>query len=199
MTSDSIKQFDLPANKIFSGMLGSAVIFFERHVQSVNELNVFPVPDGDTGTNMFGTLKGIQSKIQPGSENSLEDIMKKVSDAALLEGRGNSGIILSQIFRGLYEGFDFQHPIDIDNLSTAMDKAAERAYGAVGDPVEGTMLTVLSDIANTCNLLKTSGTDICNAFGTLHASAVASVDGTPTKLNVLNDAGVVDSGGYGLE
>ena len=199
MDSELTYQSCLSDQDVFLGMLKSAVVFFGRHVEYVNELNVFPVPDGDTGTNMFGTLTGIYSKLQSSTDFDLEDTMKKASEAALLEGRGNSGIILSQIIRGLYEGFDFQRPIDIRNLSSALDNATERAYKAVGNPTEGTILTVLKDVTVTCNAIKHTETDICNAFGMLYESAVNSVDKTPNNLNILKEAGVVDSGGYGLE
>ena len=199
MDSELTYQSCLSDQDVFLGMLKSAVVFFGRHVEYVNELNVFPVPDGDTGTNMFGTLTGIYSKLQSSTDFALEDTMKKASEAALLEGRGNSGIILSQIIRGLYEGFDFQRPIDMPNLSSALDNATERAYKAVGNPTEGTILTVLKDVAVTCNGMKHTETDICNAFGMLYESAVNSVDKTPNNLNILKEAGVVDSGGYGLE
>jgi len=199
MDSELTYQSCLSDQDVFLGMLKSAVVFFGRHVEYINELNVFPVPDGDTGTNMFGTLTGIYSKLQSSTDFGLEDTMKKASEAALLEGRGNSGIILSQIIRGLYEGFDFQRPIDIPNLSSALDNATERAYKAVGNPTEGTILTVLKDVAVTCNGMKHTETDICNAFGMLYESAVNSVDKTPNNLNILKEAGVVDSGGYGLE
>ena len=199
MDSELTYQSCLSDQDVFLGMLKSAVVFFGRHVEYINELNVFPVPDGDTGTNMFGTLTGIYSKLQSSTDFDLEDTMKKASEAALLEGRGNSGIILSQIIRGLYEGFDFQRPIDIPNLSSALDNATERAYKAVGNPTEGTILTVLKDVTVTCNAMKHTETDICNAFGMLYESAVNSVDKTPNNLNILKEAGVVDSGGYGLE
>jgi len=199
MDSELTYQSCLSDQDVFLGMLKSAVVFFGRHVEYVNELNVFPVPDGDTGTNMFGTLTGIYSKLQSSTDFGLENTMKRASEAALLEGRGNSGIILSQIIRGLYEGFDFQRPIDMPNLSSALDNATERAYKAVGNPTEGTMLTVLKDVTVTCNAMKHTETDICNAFGMLYESAVNSVDKTPNNLNILKEAGVVDSGGYGLE
>ena len=199
MDSELTYQSCLSDQDVFLGMLKSAVVFFGRHVEYINELNVFPVPDGDTGTNMFGTLTGIYSELQSSTDFGLEDTMKKASEAALLEGRGNSGIILSQIIRGLYEGFDFQRPIDMSNLSSALDNATERAYKAVGNPTEGTILTVLKDVTVTCNAMKHTETDICNAFGMLYESAVNSVDKTPNNLDILKEAGVVDSGGYGLE
>ena len=199
MPSHITKLLDTSAHEIFLGMLKSAVTFFERHVDLINDLNVFPVPDGDTGTNMFGTLKGIQARLELGRINNLQEAMNQASHAALMEGRGNSGIILSQIFRGLHEGFNFDQPIDTSNLASAITKAKDRAYAAVGNPVEGTMLTVLTDISNTCNALDDSGTEICNAFAHLAESAALSVDQTPDKLSVLREAGVVDSGGYGLE
>ena len=89
------------AADIFWGMFNSAVIFFRRHVDAINSLNVFPVPDGDTGTNMYGTLEGIQSRMLSAEYTNLRELTELLSQAALYEGRGNSGIILSQIFRGL--------------------------------------------------------------------------------------------------
>ena len=91
------------AADIFWGMFSSAVIFFRRHVDAINSLNVFPVPDGDTGTNMYGTLEGIQSRMRTVEYADLRELTDLLSQAALYEGRGNSGMILSKIFRGLAE------------------------------------------------------------------------------------------------
>ena len=94
--------FNVTIADTFFGMFSSSVVFFKRHVEAINSLNVFPVPDGDTGTNMYGTLHGMQSRMSSVSYNNLYELTDQLSQAALYEGRGNSGIILSQIFRGSF-------------------------------------------------------------------------------------------------
>ena len=109
------------AADIFWGMFSSAVIFFRRHVDAINSLNVFPVPDGDTGTNMYGTLEGIQSRMRTVEYADLRELTDLLSQAALYEGRGNSGIILSQIFRGLAEYLSVHtSEVDLEIISGAI-------------------------------------------------------------------------------
>ena len=185
---------------IFWGMFNSAVIFFRRHVDAINSLNVFPVPDGDTGTNMYGTLEGIQSRVILAEYTGLRELTDLLSQAALYEGRGNSGIILSQIFRGLADYLSVHtSEIDLEIISGAIGNARVKAFDSVAEPTEGTMLTVLSDVANRADSLKGKEISIKNLFKSLVEEAQRSVDRTPELLPILKDSGVVDSGGYGIE
>ena len=185
---------------IFWGMFNSAVIFFRRHVDAINSLNVFPVPDGDTGTNMYGTLEGIRSRMSSVKYTNLNELTDLISEAALYEGRGNSGIILSQIFRGLSDYLKaHKSEIDFETISGAIANARVKAFDSVAEPAEGTMLTVLSDVSDRAHALKGKDISIKNLFKSLVREAQNSVDRTPGLLPILKDSGVVDSGGYGIQ
>ena len=185
---------------IFWGMFNSAVIFFRRHVDAINSLNVFPVPDGDTGTNMYGTLEGIRSRMSSVKYTNLNELTDLISQAALYEGRGNSGIILSQIFRGLSDYLKaHKSEIDFETISGAIANARVKAFDSVAEPAEGTMLTVLSDVSDRAHVLKVKDISIKNLFKSLVREAQNSVDRTPGLLPILKDSGVVDSGGYGIQ
>ena len=185
---------------IFWGMFNSAVIFFRRHVDAINSLNVFPVPDGDTGTNMYGTLEGIRSRMSSVKYTNLNELTDLISQAALYEGRGNSGIILSQIFRGLSDYLKaHKSEIDFETISGAIANARVKAFDSVAEPAEGTMLTVLSDVSDRAHALKGKDISIKNLFKSLVREAQNSVDRTPGLLPILKDSGVVDSGGYGIQ
>ena len=185
---------------IFWGMFNSAVIFFRRHVDAINSLNVFPVPDGDTGTNMYGTLEGIRSRVSSVKYTNLNELTDLISEAALYEGRGNSGIILSQIFRGLSDYLKaHKSEIDFETISGAIANARVKAFDSVAEPAEGTMLTVLSDVSDRAHALKGKDISIKNLFKSLVREAQNSVDRTPGLLPILKDSGVVDSGGYGIQ
>jgi len=191
---------NVKAEVIFWGMFNSAVIFFRRHVDAINSLNVFPVPDGDTGTNMYGTLEGIRSRMSSVKYTNLKELTDLLSQAALYEGRGNSGIILSQIFRGLSDYLKaHKSEIDFETISGAIANARVKAFDSVAEPAEGTMLTVLSDVADRAHALKGKDISIKNLFKSLVQEAQKSVDKTPELLPILKDSGVVDSGGYGIE
>ena len=191
---------NVKAEVIFWGMFNSAVIFFRRHVDAINSLNVFPVPDGDTGTNMYGTLEGIRSRMSSVKYTNLNELTDLISEAALYEGRGNSGIILSQIFRGLSDYLKaHKSEIDFETISGAIANARVKAFDSVAEPAEGTMLTVLSDVSDRAHALKGKDISIKNLFKSLVREAQNSVDRTPGLLPILKDSGVVDSGGYGIQ
>ena len=184
----------------FLGMFNSSVVFFKRHVEAINSLNVFPVPDGDTGTNMYGTLHGMQSRMSSASYNNLYELMDQLAEAALYEGRGNSGIILAQIFQGLGEHLSCHRSrIDFEIIAGAIHKARVKAFKSVKEPSEGTMLTVLSDVASKADSLKGKKISVKHLFQSLVKEAEQSVNRTPELLPLLKESGVVDSGGYGLE
>ncbi|MGI9604936.1 MAG: DAK2 domain-containing protein [Acidimicrobiales bacterium] len=166
-----------------------------EHKAVINALNVYPVPDGDTGTNMSLTLESVVADLpEPGS--SMEDVCKAVSHGSLMGARGNSGVIMSQILRGLSAGLRDHTEISGSAFSTALTAAAEAAYGAVGNPVEGTILTVVREAAEAA-----AASDLNSFDAVLEAArsgAADSLERTPELLPVLAEAGVVDSGGTGL-
>jgi DAK2 domain fusion protein YloV len=176
--------------------LQAAAAWFTHNVAAINALNVFPVPDGDTGTNMNLTLSAALKDVQP--DESVAVVAERVYRGALMGARGNSGVILSQILRGLSQGLANQTECGPETFVHALEQAAATAYKAVIKPVEGTMLTVIRETSEAARAICTPEIDWTTLLtGTLHG-ARASVDRTPTLMKLLRDAGVVDAGGEGL-
>lgn len=165
----------------------------------VNRLNVFPVPDGDTGTNMSLTLESVVAslaKLPIGA--SAAEIRKAITTGALMGARGNSGVITSQILRGLCEGSNGFDAVSAESIESALAKAQDVAFHAVRKPVEGTILTVLKDSAAAAKYARKKKMSADEALSHVVEQAYASVQRTPELLPVLKENGVVDSGGYGL-
>jgi hypothetical protein len=160
------------------------------HRQTVNDLNVFPIPDGDTGDNMYMTIQAGCSA----AGNTLSEAAKSVSTGMLMGARGNSGVILSRIFAGLAKGLADVPEADVDAFSRAMLAGVEESYHAVAEPVEGTILTVFREGAQAAAGSK----DLGEYFDLLISAMDLSLEHTPEQLDVLKKAGVVDSGGAGL-
>ena len=190
---------ELPSSKFFYDVFVAATSYFKRHVEAINNLNVFPVPDGDTGTNMYQTLRGIRKRVKYADSYSVQDLAKLMCDAAVWEGRGNSGIILSQIFKGIYLGLRDKNLSDPDTLSSSLAAAYDSAYNAISNPTEGTILTLLRDVAEESERQSNKELTFRDILGYLLIRAKESVDSTPDYLQLLKDAGVVDAGAYGLE
>lgn len=178
-------------------MLRYGLAHLEAHRAEVNDLNVFPVPDGDTGTNMVMTLKNGLRAIEHG-EGDLSSLSRSFADSAVFGARGNSGVILSQFFRGLSEGFAGHGDADLSLLADAMEMGCTYAYEAVAKPVEGTILTVLKDVSTALREGLPTLRDINGAVELMTASAKESLECTPSLLPILKKAGVVDSGGAGF-
>ncbi len=165
----------------------------------IDELNVYPVPDGDTGTNMLLTLRSVLESVSQSPSLSGEVAAKAVSRSALMGARGNSGVILSQILRGACDVLGKASSCDARTLAAALSGAKERAYAAVGEPVEGTMLSVIKDAAEVARLTVERGeNDPVEVLRAAAREAHASVKRTPELLRVLKEAGVVDAGGMGV-
>lgn len=167
------------------------------HREAINALNVYPVPDGDTGTNMSLTLKSVVEEIE-GAGDGAEDRWKAISHGSLMGARGNSGVILSQILRALSSSLGAAGPITPTVLSNALTDAAEAAYGAVPKPVEGTILTVIRESAEATAEALTDDIDLVGLLEVTAEAGQRSLEGTPDLLPVLAAAGVVDAGGAGL-
>ncbi len=170
----------------------------EDNVEAVNALNVFPVPDGDTGTNMLLTLRALEDgpanaggQMPPGSVTAM-------ARGALLGARGNSGVIFAQFFQGLARGLEGKERFTAHDLALALAEGSAAAYKAVGNPVEGTMLTVIREMAEAAQQEADRGVDFIETWDAVCQAARASVARTPTLLPVLREAGVVDAGGLGL-
>jgi len=170
----------------------------EERKQEINDLNVYPVPDGDTGTNLTLTMRGILDSVGRLPAGLREpELCAAISQAALMGARGNSGVILSQIIRGAMEVLGQAGPVTCEVLARAFRHATETAYRAVRKPVEGTMLTVLREMAEAAAVAPADG-DCAVFMDEVVAAGWKSVERTPSLLKVLADAGVVDAGGYGL-
>lgn len=167
------------------------------HQEALNRLNVYPVPDGDTGTNMTLTLESVVHEL--GSAQDMSEVCQAISHGSLMGARGNSGVILSQILRGLAETFRNQEMVDAATLTVGLRTAADAAYQAVMRPVEGTILTVVRWAAEAAeNAHERGTTSMVDLLDEAAAAARQAVAQTPEMLPVLRDAGVVDAGGQGL-
>ena len=183
----------------FKGMLKSACANLENHADEINTLNVFPVPDGDTGLNMSMTFtNGYQEAIKCNTD-SVSDVAKAFSRGLLMGARGNSGVITSQIFRGFYQHIEGKETIDVKDVSLAFENGAKVAYKAIMKPVEGTILTVVREASWYANHdYETEQFDILTYFTKLYNYAQESLESTPDYLPILKEVGVVDSGGAGF-
>ncbi len=176
-----------------------ATRFLEKNANAINALNVFPVPDGDTGTNMLLTMRATMAEAARQSDIVASNIAQAMSRGALMGARGNSGVILSQIIKGFADGLVNQENLGPIELSNALDQAAQAAYKSISKPREGTMLTVISDAAKVATRNVTSfNQDLIGLMETIVDEAKDSVARTPELLNILKQAGVVDAGGQGI-
>ncbi|MCX6071117.1 MAG: DAK2 domain-containing protein [Chloroflexi bacterium] len=177
----------------------AALTWLRTNQQIVNSLNVFPVPDGDTGTNMTLTMQSAIDALGDSSEPSAGKVAKALAHGALMGARGNSGVILSQLWRGLARSIDDESMMDAEAFAHALAEARDTAYKGVVHPVEGTILTVAKDSAQAAQeALDRGATSALDILERVVEEADASVQRTPDLLPVLRDAGVVDSGGKGL-
>ena len=175
-----------------------AVDNLEKHVDEVNALNVFPVPDGDTGSNMLATVKAALAQAEGLSNPSADRVAQAISYGALMGARGNSGVIASQIFRGMAEGLGGKHHFNGPDLAYALTQGTATAYKAVGKPVEGTILTVIREASAAAVVAAEAGGDLEDVLTAAVEAAREAVAKTPSLLPILRDAGVVDAGGQGL-
>ena len=176
----------------------AALLWLKNHQPVINSLNVFPVPDGDTGTNMFLTMQSAYNEIAESKEKNLGKVIHMVAQGALMGARGNSGVILSQLLRGFARALDETESMDAELMVKAFAESRNTAYKGVVRPVEGTILTVSKDIAKAAEESLTHGNNLVQILDEILVAADASVKNTPNLLPILKQAGVVDSGGKGL-
>ena len=189
--------------KTFNGamlknMIITAAKLLEINRATIDSLNVFPVPDGDTGTNMSLTLQSAVKELLSCNSNSIYDIAEAVSKGALRGARGNSGVILSQVLRGFCNTIKEAQAVDIKLFASAVQNGAKVAYGAVSKPKEGTMLTVAREVGEHAWAVRGKFKDFETFLPELIKKGEESVEKTPELLPVLKKAGVVDAGGKGL-
>ena len=185
--------------KMLSKMFLAGAKNLENKKEWINELNVFPVPDGDTGTNMTMTIMSAAREVSAlGEDADMAALCKAISSGSLRGARGNSGVILSQLFRGFTKSIKEEQVLDIPVLTRAFDKAVETAYKAVMKPKEGTILTVAKGMAEKAVDLATQTDDVIEFLTQVIEEGDYVLSQTPEMLPVLKQAGVVDSGGQGL-
>ncbi len=184
-------------SKLLALMIESAANNLKNNKKAINDLNIFPVPDGDTGTNMSMTFCGALNTIA-GFEGGCGDRVKALSKAALRNARGNSGVILSQIIRGLYKGIDGAEDLTVEVIKNAAVHAKKSAYDAVMKPTEGTILTVVRQIAEFAQENYESYSEADEFLAALYKRGNESLAATQEMLPVLKQAGVVDAGGQGI-
>ncbi len=183
----------------FKEMIRSGCANLENHAAEINTLNVFPVPDGDTGTNMSMTFSNGYQEAMKCSSDSISDVAKAFSRGLLMGARGNSGVITSQIFRGFYQHIEGKAEIETADVSQAFENGARVAYKAILKPVEGTILTVIREASWYANHdFETEPFELETYFDKLCQYSAESLERTPEYLPVLKEVGVVDSGGAGL-
>ena len=181
----------------YKNMLDYGIKNLEKHINKVNDLNVFPVPDGDTGTNMVMTMKNGFASISE-EARTLSQTAQEFATGVVFGARGNSGVIVSQFFNGISKCFKEHAEADIKLLSKALDMGVEYAHKAISKPVEGTILTVMRESSEKVRGSLDAIENINQAVDTFLKSAKISLENTPNLLPVLEKAGVVDSGGAGL-
>jgi len=178
--------------------LAAARRWLEKHAAAVDALNVFPVPDGDTGTNMLLTMNAALAEIERWPEDSVSAVAQAVAHGALMGARGNSGVILSQLFRGFARSLDSQATLSAHEFARAAQEACDTAYHGVVKPVEGTILTVAREAARAAREAAGQTEDLVEVLTRVVETAQATNALTPELLPVLKEAGVVDAGGQGL-
>jgi len=179
-------------------LFAAATAWLERSVPQVNAVNVFPVPDGDTGTNMYLTMRSTMEGAERCGDPAAGAILAAMSHGALMGARGNSGVILSQIIGGLARGVDGASTLTPVAFSSGLEQASLAAYKAVTKPVEGTILTVIREVSESVRRAANGRGDIAALLETAVGAAHESVERTPSLLPILAEAGVVDAGGLGL-
>lgn len=182
----------------FADMIVSGAANLSSNKTAVNDLNVFPIPDGDTGDNMFMTIESGARMLRDSESDSLSEASSVASRGMLLGARGNSGVILSRIFSGISKGLEDKPSADVRVLHLAMERGIQESYSAVPVPVEGTILTVYRDAVKYAGDRIDENSTLDSYFRDFNTELRRSLEHTPEQLDVLREAGVVDSGGAGL-
>jgi DAK2 domain fusion protein YloV len=194
-----MKQSNTITGHDFREMFAAATGWLEKSASEIDALNVFPVPDGDTGTNMLLTMRSTIEEAYKATDSSVSSVAQAMATGALMGARGNSGVILSQIWSGLAQGLAEKEVTSGADLAEAFDKASTVAYKGLSNPVEGTILTVIKDVSKAAKReVVRNGGDVISVMEAAVSAAGESVANTPTLLPVLKEAGVVDAGGQGL-
>jgi len=194
-----MKQLDSANGQDLREMFSAATTWLDKSAADIDALNVFPVPDGDTGTNMLLTMRSSIEEAYRAPDRSASAVAKAMAGGAMVGARGNSGVILSQIWRGLAQGLADKESFTGSDLADALQQASKMAYKGLSNPVEGTILTVAREASSAAQAQVASGTDdLISVMEAVVNAARDAVADTPSLLPVLKEAGVVDAGGQGL-
>lgn len=184
--------------EMFAQMVQNGAANLRNNAQTVNDLNVFPIPDGDTGDNMCRTIEGGASVVSVEGDKPVSEVCSKVAEGMLLSARGNSGVILSQFFEGINLGMKDVETADVKAVAEAFRAGVKQAYSSVITPTEGTILTVMREATDVAASKITENSTLEEFFKTYIKEMYLSLDRTPELLPVLKEAGVIDSGGAGF-
>jgi len=184
--------------QLFKQALKSAEVQLEKRIDELNELNVFPVPDGDTGINMYLTMQAAAKSVEDLTTTSVAEVTAKAARGALLGARGNSGVLLSQMLRGMAKALEMKERFTSFDFAQALRHASDTAYRSIGKPVEGTILTVIREAADAAHKQAKRGASLKQTLVAVATQAKNTVKQTPELLPQLKEAGVVDAGGKGL-
>lgn len=194
-----MKQVSTTSGQDLREMFAAATTWLEKSASDIDALNVFPVPDGDTGTNMLLTMRSTMEEAYRAPDRNASAVAQAMASGALMGARGNSGVILSQIWRGLAQGLAEKESFTGSDLADALLQASMMAYKGISNPVEGTILTVVREAASAAQVRAASGSDdLISVMEATVSAANESVANTPSLLPVLRECGVVDAGGQGL-
>ena len=193
-----MKQVDTIGGQDLKEMFSAATNWLEKSAPDIDALNVFPVPDGDCGTNMLLTMRSSIEEAGRAPSQSISIVAQSMAKGALMGARGNSGVILSQIWRGVAKSFNDKDTVNGTELAEALAVASDTAYKGLSNPVEGTILTVLKDTAKAARDKAAGKTDVIGVLESAVNAASESVANTPSLLPILRETGVVDAGGQGL-
>jgi DAK2 domain fusion protein YloV len=182
----------------FKRLIEASLVWLKHHQVAINSLNVFPVPDGDTGTNMLLTMQSAWDEVADSPEQNAGLVAQSIAHGALMGARGNSGVILSQLWRGFARSLDNKQTFAAVDLADALQEASNTAYQGVIKPVEGTILTVAREAATAASQITREYADLVIVLDYIVGQAKQAVARTPSQLPVLAEAGVVDAGGQGL-
>jgi uncharacterized protein len=197
-TSAGMNKPEFFDGKTLKAALQGAERCLETHIDEINTLNVFPVPDGDTGINMFLTIQAANKGWENVSTNSASAVSAAAARGALLGACGNSGVILSQILRGMAKGFEAKEHFTCEHFAEALSTASDMARTSVMNPVEGTIITVCREASEMASKMAKRGASLKQTMNAIVSQAKKSVKKTPDLLPILKEAGVVDAGAKGL-
>ncbi|OLS30766.1 MAG: hypothetical protein HeimAB125_18200 [Candidatus Heimdallarchaeota archaeon AB_125] len=184
--------------KTLKKMMITAAHNLEQTKEELNAINVFPIPDGDTGVNLFLTIRTVVEQFDEVDPASIAEACQLITKGSFLGAKGNSGVIISQFFQGFSSEIEERETVDIDIFAKALAEGSEWAYDAVLHPTEGTILTVIKDTAAVAKSIAEKGGDWTEMITETYLTAVKSLENTPNLLPVLKEAGVVDAGAMGF-